>query len=85
MKIKYDIDNNCVSCPQGCIHCGRGDYRFPVAIVCENCGEDNEELYDTPDGYYCEGCLTKAFHKVSLEDIEENEEKYDLDDWEKVK
>ena len=32
MIIKYEIDNDCVGCPQGCIHCGRGNYRVPIAV-----------------------------------------------------
>ena len=81
MKIKYDVDNNCVSCPQGCIHCGRGNYMVPIAVQCEYCGEDQEEVYDTPDGYYCKECLTEAFSKVTVDDIAEDVGEYFDEDW----
>lgn len=82
MKIKYDIDNNCVSC-EHCIHCGRGDYRYPVAIVCDKCEQDFEELYQTDDGYFCKDCLPSLFAKVSVEDIEDNMDDYEYEQWEK--
>lgn len=83
MKIKYDIDNDCVGCPQGCIHCGRGDYRYPVAIECDICLQDCEEVYQTEDENVCKDCLSVLFKKVTVEEIEENMDEYEDEMWEK--
>lgn len=53
-------ENDCVGCPQGCIHCGR-QYDYPI-WTCDKCGKetyDGDEIYVDylKDGsHYCEDC-----------------------------
>ena len=52
-------ENNCVSCPQGCIHCGREkDYEV---IYCDVCGESAETMYEFEGEDLCEACLFEAW------------------------
>lgn len=47
-------ENDCVGCPQGCIHCGR-QYDYYV-FECERCGKTSSEEYDyihDGDNDYC--------------------------------
>lgn len=81
MKIKYETEDLCVGCPQGCRHCGRGSVAIPVAIECEQCGEDFEELYETEDGFLCEKCLLEQYRKVSVDDIAEDTGEYCDEYW----
>ena len=83
MKIKYETDNDCVGCPQGCVHCGRGKYLYAVAIVCENCDSEEEELYKTDDGWFCLECLREC-KKVTVDKINNNMADYDDEEWEEV-
>ena len=46
------IENNCVGCPQGCVHCGRKEEEV---IVCDNCEDFAEFRYENTD--YCEDCF----------------------------
>lgn len=81
MKIKYEIEDLCVGCPQGCRHCGRSKVTIPVAIECELCGEDFEEIYKTDDGCLCKNCLLEQYRKVSVDDIAEDVGEYFDEDW----
>lgn len=51
-------DNNCVGCPQGCIHCGRGDFQY---YECDQCGDTSfdTKIYTHNGGYFCWKCLLK--------------------------
>lgn len=84
MKIIYEKDNDCVGCPQGCVNCGRGSYKNPIAIECEKCGEKCDEIYRTSDGDYCQDCLTEVFKKVTVEDIADDPNNYEYEEWEEV-
>ena len=59
--IKYE--NECVGCPQGCIHCGRDKTQH---LYCDKCGADCEELYNFLGEELCEECLLKTFEKITL-------------------
>ena len=59
--IKYEDD--CVGCPQGCIHCGRDNTKH---LYCDRCGDDVEELYNFLGEELCEECLLKTFEKITL-------------------
>lgn len=58
---KYE--NDCVGCPQGCIHCGRD--RTPY-LYCDLCKDEAEYLYEYGDDELCEDCLLKQFNKITL-------------------
>ena len=59
--IKYE--NECVGCPQGCIHCGRDKTQH---LYCDRCGEDSEELFIFDGEELCEECLLDNFDKIIL-------------------
>ena len=43
-------ENNCVSCPMGCIHCGK---EHEVVYICDECGERSEEMYEVDGDELC--------------------------------
>ena len=53
------VENYCVSCPQGCIHCGRSE--DVVYYECDGCGVDDEEekLYSDGDYHFCAACMIR--------------------------
>lgn len=54
------VDNDCVGCPQGCIHCGRGDYEYYECDGCDDKSTLNDDtLYRDGDKHYCLACLIK--------------------------
>ena len=59
--IKYE--NECVGCPQGCIHCGRDKTQH---LYCDRCGEDSEELYVFDGEELCEDCLKNSLERITL-------------------
>ena len=61
--IKYE--NDCVGCPQGCVHCGRDKTQH---IYCDRCGADCEELYVFDGEELCEDCLKDNFERITLFD-----------------
>ena len=61
--IKYE--NECVGCPQGCIHCGRDKTQH---LYCDRCGEDSEELYVFDGEELCEDCLKNSLERITLFD-----------------
>jgi len=81
MKIKYEVEDLCVGCPQGCRHCGRSKVTIPVAIECDMCGQDCEEVYKTEDGDVCEDCLKSCYHLTTVDDIAEDVGAYFDEDW----
>ena len=57
----HEIGNDCVACPQGCIHCGRGWYRY---FICDWCGEiyygeDVDKYEDINGDEVCSRCLKR--------------------------
>lgn len=82
MKIKYEMDNNCVECSQGCIHCDKGNYRVPIAIECDVCGENCFEIYQDDDGINrCIDCLLNNYTRISIEEIEEYPDNFEDEEW----
>ena len=71
----YTIENDCVGCPQGCIHCSRhDDYKV---YYCDHCGKDfdlNEDtIYIDSEGYdICEECYLKQFTSKICDDMDED-------------
>ena len=61
--IKYE--NECVGCPQGCIHCGRDKTQH---LYCDRCGADCEELYVFDGEELCEDCLKDSLERITLFD-----------------
>ena len=59
--IKYE--NECVGCPQGCIHCGRDKTQH---LYCDVCKNDCETLYIEGSYELCEECLLNTFEKITL-------------------
>ena len=53
------FENECVGCPpnMGCMGSGCPYSHVPY-LVCDECGEDVEKLYDTAHGQLCEDCAT---------------------------
>lgn len=54
------IENDCVSCPQGCIDCG---LKRVAHYYCDEC-KTEETLYHYEDKELCADCLLKKFEKV---------------------
>lgn len=71
----YTRENDCVGCPQGCVHCGRGrDYK---AYFCDGCGEyfrsmSADVAYEHDKGIYCEECYKKLFTSKICDDMDES-------------
>lgn len=56
--------NDCVGCPQGCIHCGRQDDY--CVVECDECGACEENMYQYNGLDYCEDCLFWIFVKTGM-------------------
>lgn len=57
--------NECVDCPQGCVHCGRKRVR---TVICDCCRKEIDIEYDglyTLEGYddLCRDCLLELCEK----------------------
>ena len=59
------FENECVGCPQGCVHCGRDKTQH---LYCDRCGEDSEELYVFDGEELCEDCLKNSLERITLFD-----------------
>ena len=56
----YSVENQCLFCPQGCVHCGRDIPR--KMYYCDKCMEYTEELYEGIHGdEICSDCYLKQF------------------------
>lgn len=65
--IKLITVDNCVGCPQGCIHCGKWHEQEVEALICDSCGEECDELYDDSDDsgdQLCKECLLKGYKVI---------------------
>lgn len=56
----YTVENACVGCPQGCIHCGRDQDR--LVVTCDICGENIEfsdfsDIRKLDDNEVCDECF----------------------------
>jgi len=67
MKI---VINDCVGCPQGCIHCGRS--AIP-GIKCDECGyedyNDNVDMYKVNGKDICLDCLKKSYRQEIIDSM----------------
>lgn len=50
-----EIENYCVECPQGCIHCGRDE--DVEEVFCDICGSAEDTMYEWYGTDYCEADL----------------------------
>lgn len=58
-----ELENYCVGCPQGCIHCGR---EVDVEVVyCDVCGDSDDVMYEYDGMDYCEAHLFEKWIKTS--------------------
>lgn len=58
--------NDCVGCPQGCIHCGRGNY---YTVECDKCGEegnDKEIYFEYGGSHFCKDCFPKFLEEEGI-------------------
>ncbi len=55
------FEDQCVGCPQGCINCGRK--RTPI-MICDDCGEEVEDLYEVGNQQLCGECALNNLDKV---------------------
>lgn len=65
MKIKQNKCNGCAEC----VHCGR-KYEERTVLVCDVCGDEAQELYETENGQECEDCIVEKEcknHKLDYE------------------
>ncbi len=57
----YKVDSDCVGCPQGCVHCGRGEYEV---YYCDKCGDYTKELFVGKNGEeLCWDCYKDQFEE----------------------
>lgn len=60
------VEDNCVGCPQGCIHCGHGEH---WVFVCDECGYSTTEtdkiryFHQIGEEDYCNECYRKMQEK----------------------
>lgn len=59
------LENDCVGCPQGCIHCSKGDSYY-YAMYCDECGRSVEDLFLYGDKQICNDCLVDHYEKVDI-------------------
>lgn len=60
-------ENDCVGCPQGCIHCGRDGY---IVIVCDKCGQNDEQkIYRVQGKDMCLSCLLEEYQGDFIADM----------------
>ena len=64
MAIKIVHENNCVGCPQGCVHCGR-DKQGRFAVECDVCGEEVDKAYLIDGEMVCADCLDSVVDVVT--------------------
>ena len=67
--VKIHFENDCVGCPQGCIHCGRDNTPY-IDLYCDECGEAFDELRDVEGEQLCDACLLGRYNLISAEDLD---------------
>lgn len=63
-------ENNCVGCPQGCIHCGRE--LDEIILICDSCYEQVDELYICDGKQLCSKCALDTHEKITADDISDD-------------
>ena len=69
----YEIDNQCVMCPQGCVHCGRDVDR--KIYFCDECGttiDYGENLYIYEGEELCLECDKAKFNEKLCDDCDDS-------------
>lgn len=65
----YKVDSDCVGCPQGCVHCGRGEYEV---YYCDKCEDYTKELFVGKNGEeLCWDCYKDQFLSKICDDMDE--------------
>ena len=63
-----EYENKCVDCPSmgmPCIHCGND--KIPH-MICDNCEEDVDELYEYEGEQWCVDCILDSLTRVDIEE-----------------
>jgi len=66
IKLVYD-KGGCVGCPpeMGCL--GRAcSMCWDTIMVCDQCGEEVDDLYRNEDGDFCEDCMRNLFIHIDI-------------------
>lgn len=56
-----EVENECVGCPQGCIHCGRDEV---VHFYCDECGEEDVLRQVDNDTQLCPDCFAEYVNNL---------------------
>ena len=65
----FRIEDNCVGCPMGCIHCGRSHQHV---YYCDRCDTENEPLYEADNGdEVCWDCYKEQYTEKICDDMDE--------------
>lgn len=59
--ITYESD--CVGCVLHCLGSGCSHNKVRV-LICDNCGDETDRLYQVDDKQVCEYCLTQMFEVI---------------------
>ena len=69
----WEWQNDCVGCPQGCIHCSRGrDYRVYYCDDCVKNADDDTPLYDWDGKELCFDCIKERLNQKILDDMDDS-------------
>ncbi len=63
--VRYE--NRCCECSAAlypCNHCG---LEHTPVLICDNCGQEVEDLYEYDLGEWCEECIIKNYSKVEVD------------------
>ena len=68
----YEIDNQCVMCPQGCVHCGRDvDRKIYFCDECEDRADESNPLYIYEGKELCWECYKEQFTQKVCDDLDD--------------
>ena len=64
--ILYEMESDCVGCPQGCINCGRREKTPHLEdLVCDCCNRSVEKLFKYDGSQYCAECILEDFEEIN--------------------
>ena len=68
----YNIENDCVGCPQGCANCGRDrDYRVYYCDCCEEHASEDNPLYVYENKELCWECYKAQYTEKICDDMDD--------------